>query len=246
MRLAFLRAVILGALLSLLTSASTQVLEAPRLGDIAQSLLTNLLRASDEDEPWRASASSNQTSTQLTGIQERTLDVYGRSVRLLVVRPSQGVGELPGLLLFQAGGNPDRLATDRFARAMSTVRGDFCTVLVVRADGQESTESLSPADAYFITRWVAEHGTQLGIDGKRLAVFGVSPAAPMRAPLVRLPSFAPLQAPLASARDDLAAPQLVVAQPVRTHLRRASPASAPSSLEPAALVQPNQPSERTS
>jgi acetyl esterase len=81
----------------------------------------------------------------------------------------------PALVYFHGGGWViGSLEThDPFCRALANRTG----AVVVSVDYRLAPEARYPAaaeDCYAVTRWIAEHGAELGIDGTRLAVGGDS------------------------------------------------------------------------
>jgi acetyl esterase/lipase len=96
------------------------------------------------------------------------------------VRPAKVNGELPVFMFFHGGG---------------WVLGDFPThqrlirdlvgsgAVAVYVDYTPSPEAQYPTainQAYAATRWVAEHGKEIGVDGKRLAWPATASAATWR------------------------------------------------------------------
>jgi acetyl esterase/lipase len=117
----------------------------------------------------------------LSGVEvsDRAIKVDGQTLNL-VVRPAKVNGELPVFMFFHGGG---------------WVLGDFPThqrlirdlvgsgAVAVYVDYTPSPEAQYPTainQAYAATRWVAEHGKEIGVDGKRLAWPATASAATWR------------------------------------------------------------------
>jgi len=123
-------------------------------------------------------------NVDVSGIQveRRTIAVDGQALEIRVVRPQGAKGELPVFMFFHGGGwvlgdypTHERLIHDR-------VLGSGAAAVYV--DYTPSPEAKFPTainQAYAATRWVAENGRQIGVDGKRLAVVGNSVGGNMAA-----------------------------------------------------------------
>ncbi|RRV07540.1 alpha/beta hydrolase [Pseudomonas sp. v388] len=120
----------------------------------------------------------------LSGIEvsERSIDVNGQKVALKIVRPADVKGDLPVFMFFHGGGwvLGDFPTHQRLIRDLVVGSG----AVAVYVDYTPSPEARYPTainQAYAATRWVAEHGQQIGVDGKRLAVAGNSVGGNMAA-----------------------------------------------------------------
>ncbi|WNN39032.1 alpha/beta hydrolase [Pseudomonas inefficax] len=123
-------------------------------------------------------------NVDVSGIQveRRTIAVDGQVLEIRVVRPQGAKGELPVFMFFHGGGwvlgdypTHERLIHD-------LVLGSGAAAVYV--DYTPSPEAKFPTainQAYAATRWVAENGRQIGVDGKRLAVVGNSVGGNMAA-----------------------------------------------------------------
>lgn len=115
-------------------------------------------------------------------VERRTIAVDGQALEIRVVRPEGAKGELPVFMFFHGGGwvlgdypTHERLIHD-------LVLGSGAAAVYV--DYTPSPEAKFPTainQAYAATRWVAENGRQIGVDGKRLAVVGNSVGGNMAA-----------------------------------------------------------------
>jgi acetyl esterase len=97
------------------------------------------------------------------------------SVRIRIVRPQNFTIPLPVVMHFHGGGwiLGDRETHDRLTRELAV----GANVAVVFVDYDRSPEVHYPIaieQAYAATKYVAEHGTDLGVDPNRLALFGDS------------------------------------------------------------------------
>ena len=112
----------------------------------------------------------------------RTITTEGHTVKLVIVRPS-GVGAAsPAFMFFHGGGwvLGDFATHERFVRELVAESG--ATAVFVEYD--RSPEARYPAainQAYAATKWVATHGPEIGVDGRRLAVVGNSVGGNMAA-----------------------------------------------------------------
>lgn len=115
-------------------------------------------------------------------VERRSISVDGQALEIRVVRPQGAKGELPVFMFFHGGGwvlgdypTHERLIHD-------LVLGSGAAAVYV--DYTPSPEAKFPTainQAYAATRWVAENGRQIGVDGSRLAVVGNSVGGNMAA-----------------------------------------------------------------
>lgn len=116
-------------------------------------------------------------------IQDTTFPVGPTgSVRIRIVRPEGATGILPVVMHFHGGGwiLGDRNTHDRLTRELAV----GANAAVVFVDYERSPEARYPVaieQAYAATRYVAEHGKELGVDPTRLAVVGDSVGGNMAA-----------------------------------------------------------------
>jgi acetyl esterase len=115
-------------------------------------------------------------------VSERTITVDGKSIKLTLVRPVGAKGVLPAFMFFHGGGwiLGDFATHERFVRDLVADSG----AVAVFVNYTPSPESRYPAainEAYAATKWVAENGAQINVDGKRLAVVGNSVGGNMAA-----------------------------------------------------------------
>ena len=115
-------------------------------------------------------------------VADKTIEVDGQSIQLKVVRPVDAKGTLPVFMFFHGGGwvLGDFPTHQRLIRDLVVGSG----AVAVYVDYTPSPEAHYPTainQAYAATRWVAEHGKEIGVDGKRLAVAGNSVGGNMAA-----------------------------------------------------------------
>ncbi|WP_348733917.1 alpha/beta hydrolase [Rheinheimera texasensis] len=115
-------------------------------------------------------------------VSEKWIIADGQKLKLVIVRPAGSKGTLPAFMFFHGGGwvlgdfpTHERLIRDLVARSGAAA---------VYVDYTPSPESKYPTainQAYAATKWVAEHGAEIKVDGKRLAVAGNSVGGNMAA-----------------------------------------------------------------
>lgn len=120
----------------------------------------------------------------LSGVEvsDKAIKVDGQTINLKVVRPAKVKGELPVFMFFHGGGwvLGDYPTHQRLIRDLVVDSG----AVAVYVDYTPSPEAQYPTainQAYAATKWVAEHGKDINVDGKRLAVAGNSVGGNMAA-----------------------------------------------------------------
>jgi acetyl esterase/lipase len=130
-------------------------------------------------EEARAVLVSVQTSVKLTlppaDVSRKTITVDGGPLELTIVRPAGVKGTLPVFMFFHGGGwvLGDFPTHERLVRDLVAGSG----AVAVFPNYTRSPEAHYPAainQMYGATKWVAEHGAEIQVDGKRLAVVGNS------------------------------------------------------------------------
>jgi len=108
--------------------------------------------------------------------------VDGKSIKLTIVRPTGAKGVLPAFMFFHGGGwiLGDFPTHERFVRDLVADSG-AAAVFVNYTPSPESRYPVAINEAYAATKWVAENGAQINVDGKRLAVAGNSVGGNMAA-----------------------------------------------------------------
>ena len=120
-----------------------------------------------------------QTSVavDLSGIEvsEKVIQQDGLSVKLYVVRPAGTTGALPAFMFFHGGGwvLGDFDTHKRFVRDVVVFSGTVA-VFVEYSRSPEVKYPVALNECYAATRWVSEHGSEINVDGKKLAVAGNS------------------------------------------------------------------------
>ncbi|EPN05435.1 lipase, partial [Pseudomonas syringae pv. actinidiae ICMP 18804] len=108
-------------------------------------------------------------------VSEKTIQVDGQSISLNIVRPAGVKGTLPVFMFFHGGGwvLGDFQTHERLVRDL-VVGSGAVAVFVNYTPSPEAHYPTAINQAYAATRWVAEHGKEINVDGKRLAVAGNS------------------------------------------------------------------------
>jgi acetyl esterase/lipase len=115
-------------------------------------------------------------------VTQRTITTDGQPVQLVIVRPVGATGTLPAFMFFHGGGwvLGDYPTHERLVRDL--VAGSGATAVFVEYDrSPEVHYPVAINQAYAATKWVATHGNEIGVDGRRLAVAGNSVGGNMAA-----------------------------------------------------------------
>ncbi len=126
----------------------------------------------------------NSVKVDLSGIDvsSKTIEQDGISVPLTIVRP-QGVSGTPPVFMFFHGGGwilGDFQTHERLVRDL-VVQSGAVAVFVNYTPSPEAHYPVAINQAYAATKWVAAHGSEIGVDGSRLAVVGNSVGGNMAA-----------------------------------------------------------------
>ncbi|MBD9482293.1 alpha/beta hydrolase [Pseudomonas sp. PDM14] len=115
-------------------------------------------------------------------ISRKTIQVDGQAIDLTIVRPAGAKGVLPVFMFFHGGGwvLGDFPTHERLIRDLVATSG-AAAVYVNYTPSPEAKYPTAINQAYAATRWVAEHGQEIDVDGKRLAVAGNSVGGNMAA-----------------------------------------------------------------
>ncbi|MEC9365018.1 MAG: alpha/beta hydrolase [Pseudomonadota bacterium] len=115
-------------------------------------------------------------------VSEKTITVDGKPLKLVVVRPSGAKGLLPAFMFIHGGGwiLGDYPTHERLIRDL-VVGSGAAAVYVDYTPSPEARYPVAINQIYAATRWVAENGAQIQVDGKRLAVAGNSVGGNMAA-----------------------------------------------------------------
>ncbi|OHX12561.1 alpha/beta hydrolase [Chromobacterium sphagni] len=119
---------------------------------------------------------------QPADVSEKTITVDGKPLKLTIVRPAGAKGVLPVFMFFHGGGwiLGDYPTHERFVRDLVADSG-AAAVFVNYTPSPEARYPVAINEAYAATKWVAENGAQIQVDGKRLAVVGNSVGGNMAA-----------------------------------------------------------------
>jgi acetyl esterase/lipase len=108
-------------------------------------------------------------------VSEKIITVLGKPLTLTVVKPANATGTLPVFMFFHGGGwvLGDFPTHERLVRDLVNESG-AAAVFVNYDPSPEAHYPVAITQAYEATKWVAEHGAEIGVDGKRLALAGNS------------------------------------------------------------------------
>ena len=113
----------------------------------------------------------------LSGIEvsEKTITSNGYTVKLSIVRPEGVKGKLPVFMFIHGGGwiLGDFPTHKRMVRDLVVLSG-FVAVFVNYTPSPEAHYPQAINEIYAATKWVAEHGSEINVDGTKLAVAGNS------------------------------------------------------------------------
>ena len=132
-------------------------------------------KPADARKVLEGAQNSVKTDTSGIDITEKTITQNGVSVKLFIVRPSGQSGVLPVFMFFHGGGwvLGDFPTHKRFVRDLVVYSGLAC-VFVEYTRSPEAKYPVALNECFAGTKWVAEHGAEINVDGKRMAVAGNS------------------------------------------------------------------------
>ena len=116
-------------------------------------------------------------------VSEKTIRVNRSDLKLTIVRPAGSKQKtLPAFMYFHGGGwvLGDFPTHERLVRDLVAGSGAVA-VFVNYTPSPEAHYPIAINQAYAATKWVAEHGKEINVDGKRLAVAGNSVGGNMAA-----------------------------------------------------------------
>ena len=126
----------------------------------------------------------NRVQVDLSGIEksEKIIDFDGKELKLHIVKPAGAATNLSVFMFFHGGGwvLGDYPTHERLVRDLVVESG----AAAVFPDYTPSPEARYPTaihQAYAATKWVGEHGAEIGVDGRKLAVVGNSVGGNMAA-----------------------------------------------------------------
>ena len=108
-------------------------------------------------------------------VTEKTISQDGQSVKITIVKPKNAKALVPVFMFFHGGGwvLGDFPTHKRMIRDL-VVESGAAAVYVGYTPSPEAHYPVAINQAYAATKWVAAHGKEIGVDGKRLAVAGNS------------------------------------------------------------------------
>lgn len=108
-------------------------------------------------------------------VSEKTITVDGKPIALHIVRPAGAKGVLPAFVFVHGGGwvLGDFPTHERFVRDLVADSG-AAAIFVNYTPSPEARYPVAINEIYGATKWVAENGAQIQVDGKRLAIVGNS------------------------------------------------------------------------
>jgi acetyl esterase len=111
-------------------------------------------------------------------VEHKTVEQDGLSVNLTIVRPIGVKAKGPAFLFFHGGGFMlgDFPTHERFVRDL-VFDCEFTSIVVNYTRSPEAQYPTAINEAYAAAKWVAEHGDEINVDGKRLAVVSNSAGA---------------------------------------------------------------------
>jgi acetyl esterase len=116
-------------------------------------------------------------TVDLSGIEEseKTITADSYTITLNIVRPEGVQGVLPVFIFIHGGGwvLGDYPTHKRMVRDLVVLSG-FAAVFVNYTRTPDAQYPQAINEIYVATKWVAEHGDEIGVDGKNLAVVGNS------------------------------------------------------------------------
>lgn len=117
-------------------------------------------------------------------IEQKIINAGGQDISLTIVRPAGANANeaLPVFMFFHGGGwvLGDFPTHERFVRDLVAGSGAVA-VFVNYTPSPEARYPVAINQAYAATKWVAEHGNEINVDGSRLAVVGNSVGGNMAA-----------------------------------------------------------------
>jgi acetyl esterase/lipase len=115
-------------------------------------------------------------------IEAKTITQDGLKVSLTIVRPAGSKVMLPGFIFVHGGGwvLGDFPTHERFVRDL-VVDSGFIAIFVNYTPSPEAHYPTAINEIFAAARWVAEHGAEVRVDGKRLAIVGNSVGGNMTA-----------------------------------------------------------------
>ena len=119
----------------------------------------------------------SSVEVDVSGIEEteKKISVDGHDIILNIVRPKEKRDKLPVFIFVHGGGwvLGDYPTHKRLVRDLVMASG-YASVFVNYSPSPEAKYPTAIEEIYAATKWVAEHGDEINVDGKRLAIVGNS------------------------------------------------------------------------
>jgi acetyl esterase len=133
------------------------------------------LAPADARKVLEGAQSSVKVDLSGVDVSEKTIQQDGLSVKLYIVRPSGEAGVLPAFMFYHGGGwmLGDFPTHQRFVRDLVVYSG-VAAVFVEYTRSPEVKYPVALNESYAALKWVAAHGSEINVDGQRLAVVGNS------------------------------------------------------------------------
>lgn len=194
-RPSILKASFLGLILSLSAHLNAQTVD-PAQDSHIESHVKSFLKVlnsgngkpieqlSPKDARAVLSGAQSSAKVDLSGVTvtEKTINADGQSIKINIVKPANVKGVLPVFMFFHGGGwvLGDFPTHERFVRDL-VIESGAAAVFVNYTPSPEAHYPGAINQAYAATKWVAERGAEIGVDGKRLAIAGNSVGGNMAA-----------------------------------------------------------------
>lgn len=119
----------------------------------------------------------SSVKVDLSGIEEiyKTIEHKGTSVEIVIIRPKGKKEKLPVFIFLHGGGwvLGDYPTHKRLVRDL-VVESGYASVFVEYTRSPEAKFPQALNEIYAATEWVAQHGDEINVDGKKLAIVGNS------------------------------------------------------------------------
>lgn len=115
-------------------------------------------------------------------VTEKTITADGHTIKLHIMKPEGATGTLPVFMFIHGGGwiLGDFPTHQRLMRDLVVLSG-FASVFVNYTRTPDAAYPQAINEIYAATKWVAENGHEIGVDGKNLAIAGNSVGGNMSA-----------------------------------------------------------------
>ncbi|GLQ94447.1 alpha/beta hydrolase [Dyella acidisoli] len=185
-----LKSTFLAASIALLAASGAMAAEDTYVEHGTQAFLDTLAKAGGKPLETLSPADARQVLVNAqkgahlapADVSEKTIVSDGKPIKLTIVRPHGVKSVLPAFMFFHGGGwvLGDFPTHERFVRDLVADSGAVA-VFVNYDPSPEAHYPVAINQAYAATKWVAEHGADIQVDGKRLAVAGNSVGGNMAA-----------------------------------------------------------------